>query len=79
MHATAQQPLRAPHGASAHYESHRSEQTTLNRLSQQHPANFSGQTEGQSKASTGSELPRSIKADLHASQECGILARGARS
>lgn len=79
MHATAQQPLRAPHGDSAHYESHRSEQTTLNRLSQQHPASFSGQTEGQTKASTGSELPRSIKAEFDASPECGILARGACS
>lgn len=79
MHATAQQPQRALHGDSAQYESHRSEQTTLCCPIQQDAASFFGQTEGQTKASTGSELPRSIKAEFDASQECGILARGACS
>jgi hypothetical protein len=57
--STGRQPQRAPDGAAVHYERHRPEQTTLYRLVQQHAASFITHTE----SSTGSELPRFIKAE----------------
>lgn len=72
MRATAQQPQRAPDGAPVHYERHRSEQTTLYRLVQQHAASFIAHTE----AGTGAELARFIKGEVDAFLDCDILARG---
>ena len=51
---------------------HRPEQTTLNRLVQQHAATFIAQTE----AGTGAELPQFVKDEFDAFLECGILAHG---
>ena len=61
MQANGRQPLRAPDGASVHYERHRPEQTTLYRLEQQHTATFFAQAE----AAAGADLPQSVK------DECG--------
>ena len=77
MHAPAARPSTHEHrrlldGVPLHYERHRPEQTTLYRLVQQHAASFIAHTE----ASTGSELPRFIKAEFNAFLECGILAHG---
>ncbi|MBL8540882.1 MAG: hypothetical protein JNK68_10975 [Betaproteobacteria bacterium] len=54
-------------GAPVNYERHRTEQTTLYRLVQQHAASFITHTE----ASTGAELPR-FKDEFDAFLECGI-------
>ncbi len=48
------------------------QQTPLYRLVRQHAASFIAYTE----ASTGAELPRSIKDEFDAFLECGILAHG---
>ena len=64
MRAIGRQPQRAPDRAPLHCERHRPEQTTLNRLVQQHAASFIVHTE----VSTGAALPRCIKGhgQLHA-------------
>ena len=59
MQAIGRQPQRAPDGAPVHYERYRPEKSTLYRLVQQHAARFIAHT----KASTGAELPRFIKAE----------------
>jgi hypothetical protein len=56
---SASSPSGAPDGAPLRCERHRPEQTTLARLVQQHAASFIAHTE----ASTGTELPRFIKAE----------------
>ena len=57
MQAIGRQPQRALDGAPAHYERHRTEQTTLYRLVQQHAASFIAHTE----ANSGAELPRNTQ------------------
>jgi len=60
-----------PDGAPVHYERHRPEQTTLNRLVQ-HVATFFAEVE----AASGGSLPSLIKDEFDAFLECGILAHG---
>ncbi len=72
MQAIGRQPQRAPDGAPLHDERHRSEQTILGWLVQQHAASFIAHTE----ARTGAELPRFITDEFDAFLECGILAQG---
>ena len=74
MLAIGRQPQRAPDGASGHYERHRPEQTTLDRLVQQHAATFIAQAED----AAGADLPQFVKAEFDAFLECGILAHGFR-
>jgi acyl-coenzyme A thioesterase PaaI-like protein len=72
VQAVGRKSQTVPDGALVHYERHRPEQTTLNRLVQQHTASFIAHTE----ASTGAELPRFIKDECDAFLECGILTHG---
>jgi len=59
-------------GTPVHYERHRPEQTTLQRLVQQHAQSFFAQTE----QATGAGLPQFVKDEFDAFLECGILAQG---
>ena len=59
-------------GAQIHYERHRPEQTTLQRLVQQHAQSFFAQTE----ETLGAGLPQFVKDEFDAFLECGILAHG---
>jgi hypothetical protein len=68
VQAIGRQPQRAPDGVPIHYERNRPENTTLNRLLQQHAASFIAHIE----ASTTAELPRSIKDEFDAFLKCGI-------
>ena len=72
MQANGRQPHRAQGGAPLHYESHRSEQSTLYRLVQQHAQTFFAQVE----PTTGASLPQFVKDEFDAFLECGILAHG---
>jgi hypothetical protein len=63
---------RSPRRVGVHYELHRSEQTTLYRLVQQHTAGLIAQAE----ASRGGELPQFVKDEFDAFLESGILAHG---
>ena len=72
MQAIGRQPHRAPDGAPVHYARHRSEQTTLYRLVQQHATTFFAEVE----AAAGADLPQFGKDEFDAFLECGILAHG---
>ena len=72
-HLAAYRPLQ-PYcdGAPVHYERHRSEQTTLYRLVQQHAQSFFAQAE----EALGASLPKFVKDEFDAFLKCGILAHG---
>ena len=73
MQANAAQTRRAHcDGAPVHYDRHRSEQTTLHRLVQQHAQSFFAQAE----EALGASLPQFVKDEFDAFLECGILAHG---
>ena len=72
MQAIGRQPQRPPDGAPVHDERHRPEQTTLDRLVQQHAATFFAQAED----AAGADLPPFFKDEFEAFLECGILAHG---
>ena len=65
-------PNGTPDGAPVHYERHRSEQTMLYRLVQQHAATFFTQAE----SAAGADPAQFVKDEFDAFLECGILAHG---
>lgn len=72
MRAKPQQTRQAPDGAPVHYGRHRSEQTRLYRLLQQHAVRVIAHSE----VSTGAAHPQLIKDEFDAFLVCSILANG---